>query len=191
MAQQAGAGTRKTRAAGLALVAGLALAGCQPDAGGARGSDATPARAPAKTLARVLMDKKPAPDAQGCFAEMKAPSTVETVTDQVQVVPEQRDPKTGAITQPAIYREMSAQRIVEAGRARYFPAICTRDLTPGFVAMLQRALKVRGLYSGAADGKMDPATGRAIAAYQAPRGLDSPTLSVRAAQELGLYFWSE
>ncbi|KEO55160.1 peptidoglycan-binding domain-containing protein [Thioclava pacifica] len=182
--------TSTTRGAGRAALffAGLlALAGCQEEAT----PQGKPARPPAQTLAKVLMERKPADDAQGCYAELKAPATVETVSDQVQVVPEQRDPTTGEITQPAIYREVSSQRIVEASRARYFPSVCSGDLTPGFVAMLQRALAVRGLYSGPADGKLDPATGRAITAYQKPRGLDSPTLSVRAAQELGLYIWSK
>ncbi|KFE36918.1 peptidoglycan-binding domain-containing protein [Thioclava atlantica] len=182
-------GVRLFGTAGLVLAAALALAGCQPEP--ARGTPPQGARpAPERTLARVLVKTPPAQGTQGCYAELKAPATVETVTQQVQVVPEQRDPKTGEVTQPAIYREVDAQRIVEAGSARYFPAICSSDLTPAFVAMVQRALGARGLYSGAADGKLDPATGRAIAAYQKPRGLDSPTLSVRAAQELGLYIWT-
>lgn len=180
--------TSSTRRAGrvaLVFTGLLALAGCQEETV----SQGKPSRPPAQTLSKVLMERKPADDAQGCYAELKAPATVETVTEQVQVVPEQRDPGTGEITQPAVYREVSAQRIVEASRARYFQSVCSGDLTPGFVAMLQRALKVRGLYSGPADGKLDPATGGAISAYQGPRGLDSPTLSVRAAQELGLYIW--
>jgi len=166
------------------LMAALTLAGCQQTSSGA------PKRPPPKSLLSEISAKAPAPDSKNCYAQINTPAQVETVTDQVQVVPEQRDPKTGAITQPAIYREMSAQRMIEAGKPRYFRAMCSSDLTPGFVAMVQRALAARGLYHGRADGKLDPATGRAITAYQGPRGLDSPTLSLRAAQELGLYIYT-
>jgi hypothetical protein len=166
------------------FLAALALAGCQETTSGA------PKRPPPKSLASEISTKPPATDAKNCYAQINTPAQVETVTDQVQIMPEQRDPKTGEITQPAIYREMSAQRMIEAGKPRYFRAMCSSDLTPGFVAMVQRALAARDLYHGRADGKLDPATGRAIAAYQAPRGLDSPTLSLRAAQELGLYIYT-
>ena len=166
------------------LIAALALAGCQETSGDA------PKRAPPKTLLSEISRTPPAADSKNCYAQITTPPQVETVTDQVQVVPEQRDPKTGEITQPAIYREVSAQRMIEAGKPRYFRALCSSDLTPGFVTMLQRALAARDLYHGRVDGKLDPATGRAIAAYQAPRGLDSPTLSLRAAQELGLYIYT-
>ncbi|OWY10971.1 hypothetical protein B6V74_02810 [Thioclava sp. F42-5] len=176
------------RAMLVALGVAMGLAGCQP---GTQGAYATPKDLPAKTLAHVLQSRPSADDARGCFTELKGPAKVETVTGQVEVIPEQRDPKTGKVTQPAIYRELSGQKLVDSGKPRYFESVCSEDLTPAFVAMTQRALALRGLYSGPADGKLDPATGRAIAAYQAPRGLDSPTLSVRAAQELGLYIWSD
>ncbi|WP_051693375.1 peptidoglycan-binding domain-containing protein [Thioclava dalianensis] len=166
------------------LLALALLAGCQT------GGTDLQRPPPGPTLASEVSTQRPATDAKGCYAELKAPAQVETVTHQVQVIPEQRDAKTGAITQPAIYREMSAQRMIDAGKPRYFRAMCTADLTPSFVAMLQRALAARNLYHGRADGTLDPATGTAIRAYQAPRGLDSATLSLRAAQEMGLYIYT-
>lgn len=73
--------------------------------------------------------------------------------------------------------------------AGWFPALCPAEMTPELVATLQRALAARGLYRGPATGRLDGATRTAIAAWQAPRGLDSTTLSTRAAQELGLIPW--
>ena len=82
------------RAMLLALGVTMGLAGCQPTA---QGSEAAPKDPPAKTLAHVLQSRPPADDAQGCFTQLKGPAKVETVTGQVQVIPEQRDPKTGKV----------------------------------------------------------------------------------------------
>jgi len=103
------------RAMLLALGVTMGLAGCQPTA---QGSEAAPKDPPAKTLAHVLQSRPPADDAQGCFTQLKGPAKVETVTGQVQVIPEQRDPKTGKVTQPAIYRELRGQKLVDSGKPR-------------------------------------------------------------------------
>jgi uncharacterized protein (DUF2126 family) len=51
---------------------------------------------------------------------------------------------------------------------------------------LQRALKARGLFPGAVTGVEDAATREATRRFQAARGLDSGTLSLAAARELGI-----
>ncbi|MBD3787679.1 MAG: peptidoglycan-binding protein [Sphingomonadales bacterium] len=181
--------TSSTRRAGrvaLVFTGLLALAGCQEETA----SQGKPSRPPAQTLSEVLMERKPADDAQGCYAELKAPATVETVTEQVLARPETTDPATGVKT-PALYRTETNHRIVKGGEAMWFRVPCEAEMTPDFIATLQRALAARALYFGPVTGEMDAATQGAVRAYQAPRGLLSPVLSYRAAQELGLIVWVE
>lgn len=141
------------------------------------------------TLAGEWRSTPPGPGDSGCFAEQSRPAVVETVTEQVLVQPEMRDPSTGEVTRPAAYRTTSHAKIVQGAAKMWFPAPCSEAMTPEFVASLQRALQVRGLYTGAVTGTLDESTHKAIRAYQRPRGLFSATLSTRAAQELGLVPW--
>lgn len=165
------------------------LAGCTE--GGAPADADAVVNQPAEklTLAGEWRDTPPGPGDTGCFAEQTRPAVVETVTEQVLVDPEIRDPATGVVTRPASYRTTSHARIVEGRAKMWFPAPCAEVMTPDFVATLQRALQVRGFYAGPVTGQLDPATHAAIRAYQRPRGLFSATLSTRAAQELGLIPW--
>jgi peptidoglycan hydrolase-like protein with peptidoglycan-binding domain len=59
-------------------------------------------------------------------------------------------------------------------------------MTPDILASLQRALAVRGLYTGPINGQADAATSAAVQRYQAETGLDSPVLSLASARSLGL-----
>lgn len=69
---------------------------------------------------------------------------------------------------------------------RLFAVPCPEVQTQDFVASVQRALAVRGLYAGPVNGRMDAETRRAVRAYQAPQGLDSDILTLDAARQLGL-----
>jgi len=142
-----------------------------------------------QSLAGEWRDTPPQPGEAGCFARQTRPAVIETVTEQELVAPEVRDRTTGQVTRPATYRSASHQRIVEGRAEMWFPAPCSDVMTTDFVASLQRALQVRGLYAGPVNGVLDIPTYVAIRAYQAPRGLASATLSVRAAQEMGLLPW--
>ena len=166
------------------------VAGCGPDTGGAPapGTDLPPSKQ-ALTLAGEWRDTPPGPGDTGCFAEKTNPAVVETVTEQVLVSPEIRDPATGEVTAPATYRSSIHAKIVQGREKMWFPAPCAAVMTPDLIATLQRALAARGLYAGPVTGVLDEATHRAINAYQRPRGLFSATLSTRAAQELGLIPW--
>lgn len=168
----------------------LMLAACAADQDGAPapGTDLPPSKQ-ALTLAGEWRDTPPGPGDTGCFAEKTNPAVVETVTEQVLVSPEVRDPATGAVTAPATYRSSTHAKIVRGRAKMWFPAPCASVMTPEIVATLQRALAARGLYAGPVTGALDEATHRAINAYQRPRGLFSATLSTRAAQELGLIPW--
>lgn len=87
---------------------------------------------------------------------------------------------------PEKHTSETAQTGSTAPRIKWFETPCAADLDPDFAASLQRALKARGLYSGAITGRMDEATRAAIRRYQQPHGLDSGTLSLAAARRLGL-----
>jgi len=146
---------------------------------------------PRLTLAGEWLKSAPGSEAKGCFTEQARPAVVETVTEHVLVEAEERDAKTGAVTNPASYRTTSQARIVSGGEKMWFASVCETDLTPERIATLQRALAVRGLFLGPVSGKIDAATREAIRTYQSQRGLISPVLSLRAARELGLVLWSD
>ena len=92
----------------------------------------------------------------------------------------------GAVLEPPIYKTDTRQRIVRERRELWFEALCDSRLTPEFVASLQRALAVRGLYAGPVTGSVDARTRNAIRSYQKAQGLDSAVLSLAAARQLGL-----
>ncbi|MBN2906859.1 MAG: peptidoglycan-binding protein [Rhodobacteraceae bacterium] len=114
-----------------------------------------------------------------CWAKDETPATFETVTEQVRLDPA----GTGA---GATYRTETHQRILRERRMLWFEIPCPARMDAGQVAALQRALKVRDVYSGPITGRMDGATRGAIRRYQALRGLDSGILSLAAARQLGI-----
>ena len=120
-----------------------------------------------------------------CWGKAVEPAIIETITDQVMMQPPQIM-ADGTVTQPAIYKTETRQQIVKERRETWFETPCAGDVTPEFVASLQRALKVRKHYSGPITGEMDARTRTAIRRYQAPQGLDSGILSLAAARQLGL-----
>lgn len=100
---------------------------------------------------------------------------------------------------PQVMREKSATPAtcwteVRTGhdlRQGWFRSICPDDMTPTFTAEVQGALAARGYYAGPPDGQAVSDLGAAIQRYQSDRGLPSPVLSYRAAQQLGLKPWIE
>ena len=157
----------------LFILAGL-LAACQmstPEEGILRASD-TPGAPPGA-------------DPNTCYGRHVTPAIIETVTDQVLVQPPQIE-ANGTVSYPAVYRTETRQEIVRERKELWFETLCQEELTPEFIASLQRALSVRGYHTGAANGRMDFATKRAIHAYQLEQGVDSDILSLAAARQLGL-----
>lgn len=121
-----------------------------------------------------------------CWGKTVEPAIVETVTQDILVQPAQVS-SSGTIQAPPIYRKEVRQQITEPRKENWFQTPCHTDLTPEFVASIQRALAVRGYYTGTISGKMDARTRAAIRKFQAPQGLDSGILSVAAAQKMGLW----
>ena len=165
----------------LALWCGVtSLSGCTS------GQIAAPARADlAIELVRFGADGPPAGPAGQCWGTDTTPAVIETVTEQVVVSEELRD-AAGQIITPAAFETRTFQRMVQDREVVWFRAPCPADITVNFAATLQRALKARGMYLQAVTGTIDAATADAIRRFQALRGLDSPTLSLAAAKELGI-----
>ncbi|WP_372840202.1 peptidoglycan-binding protein [Phaeovulum sp.] len=157
----------------------LSLASCAPTV-------PLPATEVAATLTGEVRLQAPSAAQGACWASQVRPAVIETVTEQVLIRAEQRDPATGTVIRPAAFRTETRQEIVSERTPIWFRTPCADALTPDFVAALQRALRVRGYFHGFVNGEFDSATARAISAYQTPRGLPSSTLALATARELGL-----
>lgn len=120
-----------------------------------------------------------------CWGQALVPAIIQTVTEQVQVSPKITAPD-GTVESPAIFRTETRQEILRPRGEIRFQAVCPRDLTPGFIASLQRAMAARGAFSGPVTATYDPATQAAIRALQKETGPDSPILSTDLARKLGL-----
>ncbi len=94
---------------------------------------------------------------------------------------------TGEIQTLPVYRTETRQKIVMPRIDNWFETPCANQLTPEFVATLQRALQARGLFGGSISGTYDDQTRRAMRAYQISQGgPDSPVLALSTARSLGL-----
>jgi len=153
-----------------AILAGLALAGCQP--------------APDPEIAE---DAVIGTDGQGrCFGRDTTPARIETVTEQIIVQPAVVS-TDGTVQSPAAFRTVTRQRITRERREVEFETVCPQDLTPQFIASLQRALITRGYLRGQISGVMDTRTRNAVRAYQRQRGNhDTAILDIITARDFGL-----
>ncbi|WP_225028818.1 peptidoglycan-binding domain-containing protein [Xinfangfangia pollutisoli] len=119
-----------------------------------------------------------------CWQSDIRPAVIETTTEQVLVRPESRAADGSVV--PAVFATETRQEIVSDRGTVWFRAPCAAEMTPDFVATLQRALKARGLYLLPLTGSLDAPTRDAIRRYQRARGLDSDQLSLAAARDLGI-----
>ncbi|WP_204355227.1 peptidoglycan-binding protein [Roseovarius amoyensis] len=158
-----------------ALMAALALGGCQA---------ALPQMAePVHVSTR---DEAPPGAAPGtCWGQDETPAVVETVTEQIILQPPEIL-ADGTVQRPAVYKTETRQQIVKPRKTTWFETPCEHELTPEFIASLQRALAARGRYRGAVTGRMDARTRTAIRGFQRPQGLDSGMISLAAARQMGL-----
>lgn len=120
-----------------------------------------------------------------CWGKTVTPAIIETVTDQVMLQPAQVT-TDGRVLAPAVFKTETRQQILRERRETWFETPCAPEMTPDFIASLQRALAARGVYSGSITGEMDARTRAAIRRFQAPQGLDSGILSLAAARQMGL-----
>lgn len=172
-----------TRSTTLFLTLGLLLSACKTP--GSYMPEA-PARADLSAELIRLDSAGPPPGPEGaCWASDITPMVVETVTEQIMVSPERIGPE-GLVVSPATFRTETHQRIVQEREEIWFRTPCAAQWTVDFVATLQRALKARGYYLLPVTGEMDMPTREAVHRFQIDHGLDSPQLSLAAAQELGI-----
>jgi len=120
-----------------------------------------------------------------CWGKNVTPAIIETVTNQVMLQPAEVM-SDGRVTQPAIFKTETRQEIVRERRETWFLTPCAAQMTPEFIASVQRALGARGMYRGAVSGEMDATTRAAVRRYQKPQGLNSGILSLAAARKMGL-----
>ena len=160
-----------------ALIACTALAGACAESPGA-------GRAGAELIRQTQTAPPGAPEGS-CWGKKVTPARVETVTRQVMVQPPEVM-ADGTVHSPAIYRTATESVITRERSETWFETPCPEQMTPEFIASLQRALKVRGHYRGAATGRMDARTRAATRRYQKDRGLDSGILTLKTARALGL-----
>lgn len=159
----------------LSLLAIVALAACDAPIPGAGEPD----------LVQTLAEAPPGAVPGTCWGKVVTPAVIETVTDQILVQPPQVL-SDGTVARPGIYKTDTRQAIVNERQVTWFETPCPADLSPDFVASLQRALKARAMYRGAINGDMDARTRAAVRKYQKLEGLDSGILSIAAARKLGL-----
>ena len=164
------------------LLALLGMAACGPDVPRAGvGADLSNG-----VLRSNGPDAPPPPAAEGeCWTTDVTPAVIESVSEQVVATPAVTD-ADGTVLIPATYASSTQQRILRDRQTIHIRTPCPEEMTPEFVASVQRALKARGYYLMPVTGTMDGPTLDAIRRFQEPRGLDSPVLSLAGAKTLGL-----
>lgn len=120
-----------------------------------------------------------------CWYRNTSPAIIETVTEQLLVQPAEIA-ADGQIIRPAIFRTVTRQDIVQPRKDSWIEIPCEAQMTPEFIASVQRALSARGYYDGAITGLMDRSTRIALRRFQTEAGLNSSTLSLDTARRLGL-----
>ncbi|MFC3615235.1 peptidoglycan-binding protein [Lutimaribacter marinistellae] len=136
-------------------------------------------------VSRLEQAAPPGAAAGTCWGKHVTPGIFETVTEQVVLQPAEVL-SDGTVVRPASYKTETRQRIVRERRETWFETPCPAQMTPEFVASVQRALAARGLYRGHVSGEMDARTRAAVRRFQKPEGLDSGILSLASARKLGL-----
>jgi len=139
----------------------------------------------APDVARLQQVAPPGAEPGTCWGKDVTPAIIETQTQQVLLQPA-RIGADGKITAQAVYKTETQQEIVRERDETWFRAPCDAVMTIQFVSSLQRALAARNIYKGPINGELDNRTAKAIRRYQKPKGVNSATLSIAAARELGL-----
>lgn len=149
----------------------LALAGCAP----VLDRPDPPVRIIEPRLVVLPVGTRPEPAPGECWRRETLPALVETVTQQ-----------TALGQAGGGFRTETRQRIVRERESLWLQVPCPDLVDATLIEALQRALAARGFHVGPVTGVMDAATRDALRRFQAPLGLDSGTLSLAAAQMLGL-----
>jgi hypothetical protein len=169
-----------------ALAVALALSGC----GAMQRIDVSRFEEPVLAPSTAQEALNAAATSRACFTTDSTPAVVETRTEQVQERPARHDAE-GRLVSAARYRTVTETRIVADRQDVIVQTVCPEDMTPQFVAALQRALHARGHYAGPITGDVTPETRAAIRRFQSAEGLPTSALSLAAAKRLGLAVYSD
>ncbi len=169
---------RRACVAPLGVALCLALASCAPPPD-------PPTRFAFTALERARVPAPAGARPGSCWARDVTPAVLETRTAQVLEQPAILN-ADGSLLAPAIYATEIQQEIVTPRREYVFETLCAEEITPEFVASLQRALQVRGKYDGVISGEINPATEAALRLYQQAQGVETALLTIETARELGL-----
>ena len=120
-----------------------------------------------------------------CWGKTVSPAVVETVSHKILLQPAQIS-SDGRVQAAPIYKSEDIQHVIQPRRENWFQVPCTAQMTPEFVASVQRALQARDHYQGPITGAMDTRTRSAVRRYQQSEGFDSNILTLAAARKLGL-----
>ncbi len=108
------------------------------------------------------------------------PAETQTVRYQKMVTP----PREEKVAIPAVTDTVTTQKLVSKARLHWASILCETNVTPGVVRNLQTALQREGIYNGAIDGKLGPATMAAVDAYQRREGLSTGQLTIETMRKL-------
>ena len=120
-----------------------------------------------------------------CFELTAPPTQTVVIADQIEVAPAVKD-ADGTVISPPVFRNITRPTTTPIGEGTRFETVCRADLTPAFVATLQRAMITRQAYSGQVTGRYDTATGIAVQRFQRRFGIDSPFLAIQTARQFGV-----
>ncbi|WP_086451782.1 peptidoglycan-binding domain-containing protein [Marivivens niveibacter] len=121
-----------------------------------------------------------------CYGRDVTPALTNTETNQLQTGPEIVG-ADGTVIQQATYQTVTNQTILRERREVLFETVCPDQMTPEFIASLQRALATRGYYQARITGVLDAHTKSAVRLYQQQQtNIDSPLLAIQTARILGL-----
>lgn len=150
---------------------------------------------------KFAVQSTPPEDSQDgrCWGKDMTPALVETVTEQVLIRPPgpviapspDGAPTYKTVQSPAVFDTQTHQKIITPRADFWFETPCPAQMDRAFIATLQRALKSRGLFRGVVTGVMDQRTRKAVRWYQKQHGLDSTTLSLAAARQLGIIAYAQ
>ena len=86
-----------------------------------------------------------------CFFEKITPAEISTRIETRVIRAEKRDAR-GQLISPTQYETTRTQTITKPRSVTKIDAVCPEDLTPEFIASLQHAFQVRGLFSAPVTG---------------------------------------
>ena len=97
-----------------------------------------------------------------------------------------QEARTETYTVPAVYDDVTRERVVGAPQPVWREVICGKNTSQAKIMEVQRALAAKGYNPGPIDGQLGRLTVSAMQKFQADNGLPQGQPSVEAVQMLGV-----